>query len=712
MGYDMEPMLEVFIYETNQILDNIEKVVIDVEDTGSYNNESINEVFRGMHTIKGAAGMMMYDNMSKLAHALEDLFDMLRSDDKVPYDTQVVTDLTLDTIDFLKEEMISVEAKKSVDTDPSTVIGKINNYMRELKGEPKKRGRAKKTQPPKVDNYYISSLSNEDSDVNQIFIHITFVADCVMNNVRAYTLLNALRNLCIDVAHYPDNLLDEDESIMTFIKEKGFFMKVETSEAVKSFKEFIDGYPYVDTFKVKMYEAGDLPDEMGMEAEADSEQTLDQLVITLDEDEEVILEEQVDNDQVQDDGESKEGEGKEVAESKVSDAKARPSSALKMISVNVEKLDKLMDLVGELVVSEAMVTRNNIVQGVMDDALDKNIRQHRKIITDMQDITMSIRMVPLSATFQKMKRIIRDISKSTDKQIELKIIGENTEADKNIIELISDPLMHLIRNSCDHGIETPSERKKKGKAEKGTVTLEAKNSGGDVWIVVKDDGKGLDTDKIYQKALEKNLISPDLPRPADEVLYNYIFKAGFSTKEAVSQFSGRGVGMDVVTQNIEKIGGSISVESIKDEGSTIIIKIPLTLTIIDGMRLRVANREFILPITTIKESFKIDKEDYVVDPSGNEMILVRGETISVLRLYDHYKIPNAVEDIHEGIIIIISDGNKQICVFADELVGEQQVVVKPMPNRISRVDGISGCAILGDGGISLILDMDGLLRII
>ncbi len=384
-----------------------------------------------------------------------------------------------------------------------------------------------------------------------------------------------------------------------------------------------------------------------------------------------------------------------------------------MISVNVNKLDKLMDLVGELVVSEAMVTRNNLMSKVADETMNKAIRQHRKkIINDMQDVAMSVRMVPLSGTFQKMKRIVRDVSKNLDKKIVLKLIGETTEADKNIIEKMSDPLMHLIRNSCDHGIEVPADRIANGKSETGIITLEARNSGGDILILVKDDGKGLDADKIYEKAIEKQLITKEMPRPSDDDLFNYIFMAGFSTKEQVSSYSGRGVGMDVVTQNIEKIGGSINVTSDKGVGSTVTIKIPLTLTIVEGMRLRVANREFILPITAIQESFKVKEENYVTDPDGDEIILIRGASYSLLRLYNQYDIPHEPIEAKEGIVIFIGDENKKMCLLADELIGEQQVVVKPLPKYINRVQGISGCAILGDGGISLILDMDGLLRLV
>lgn len=726
MAYDLEPMLELFIYETNQQIDVLEKTCIDVEDAGTYNEEAINEVFRGMHTIKGSSGMMMYDQISNLAHALEDLFDLLRSDSDIDYDTQTVTDLTLDTLDFIGTELKEIEAGNGANEDSSKKIRLIKNYIAELKGEPKQRGRTKKEAPPEVANYYIAS--EPEAEMGQEFaLRIFYSDDCVMENVRSFTLMNNLKEMSIEIKETPTNLLEADEKTVQSIKDNGFLMVIKTIEEQKAFEEYLTGYPYVKSFRfeeqVHAYSDELLMDEASVSDFDIAGDDLDSLMLVLDSAEEAALKESLSSERTAAVGAV---ESEPVMTSKTATAvlektettdkqpqkSSNSTSNVTMISVNVNKLDKLMDLVGELVVSEAMVTRNHLMSKMSDETLNKAIRQHRKIINDMQDVAMSVRMVPLSGTFQKMKRIVRDVSKNLDKKIVLKLIGETTEVDKNIIEKISDPLMHLIRNSCDHGIESPADRTATGKSETGVVTLEARNSGGDVLILVKDDGKGLDADKIYKKAIEKNLIPKEQPRPSDEDLYNYIFMAGFSTKEEVSSYSGRGVGMDVVTQNIEKIGGSISVQSEKGKGSTVAIKIPLTLTIVEGMRLRVSNREFIIPITAIKESFKVKPENYVKDPEGNEMVLIRGASYGLLRLYEQYNIHHEAIEPSQGIVIFIGDENKQMCLLADELIGEQQVVVKPLPKYLKRVQGLSGCAILGDGGISLILDMDGLLRII
>lgn len=376
------------------------------------------------------------------------------------------------------------------------------------------------------------------------------------------------------------------------------------------------------------------------------------------------------------------------------------------------KADRLMDLIGELVISESMVTQNPDLIGLEIDNFQKSARQLRKIISEMQDTVMSIRMVPLSATFQKMNRIVRDMSKKMDKQVKLTIIGEETEVDKNIIEHISDPLMHLVRNSIDHGIETVEERIDKGKQQVGNLVLEAKNAGSDVLIIVKDDGKGLNEEKILEKARNNGLLTKDESEMSKKEIFNLIFLPGFSTKEAVSEFSGRGVGMDVVVKNIEKIGGTVSVDSVLEFGTSITIKIPLTLAIIDGMNVRVGNSRYTLPTSSIKEFFRPKESDIIKDPDNNEIIMVRGQCYPILRLNEHFSIRTDTNKLSDGILIMIEQDEKWVCILVDELLGQQQVVVKALPDYIKNIRNIkdlAGCTLLGDGNISLIIDMDGLM---
>jgi two-component system chemotaxis sensor kinase CheA len=367
-------------------------------------------------------------------------------------------------------------------------------------------------------------------------------------------------------------------------------------------------------------------------------------------------------------------------------------AAQTIISVSVVKLDKLMDLVGEMVIAEAMVIQNPDLKNLQLDNFIKAARQLNKITGEMQDMVMSIRMVPLSATFIKMHRIVRDMCKKLEKDVQLEIIGEETEVDKNIIERISDPLMHLVRNSVDHGIESAEERLAKGKSKSGTITLEAKNAGSDVLIIVRDDGKGLNKEKILKKAKESGILTKNEEDMTDKEIFNLILLPGFSTKDKVTEFSGRGVGMDVVTKNIEAVGGTLSVDSVEDKGTVITMKIPLTLAIIDGMNIKVGNSRYTIPMISIKESFRPMDRDIFTDPDGNEMIMVRGQCHLVRRLHELYKVRTDVTKFSEGIIIMVEQDEKTVCVFADELLGQQQVVVKALPQYIQNFKKIKGLA--------------------
>ncbi|MDP4292546.1 MAG: chemotaxis protein CheA, partial [Bacteroidota bacterium] len=381
-----------------------------------------------------------------------------------------------------------------------------------------------------------------------------------------------------------------------------------------------------------------------------------------------------------------------------------------IISVNVDKVDTLMDLIGELVIAESMVTQNPDLADLPLENFKNASRQLHKITNDLQDLAMSIRLVPLKPTFQKMSRIVRDMSKKLDKNVQLKMVGDDTEVDKNIIDHISDPLMHLVRNSLDHGIESAEERKASGKPVVASVTLEAKNDGGEVVVAVTDDGKGLNKEKILKRARENNLLTKPESELTDKEIYSMIFLPGFSTNDNVTEFSGRGVGMDVVLKNIEAVNGRVSVDSMPGIGTRTTIRFPLTLSIIEGMSIRVGSAKYAVPITSIRESFKPQERDLIKDPDGNEMILYRGRCYPILRLHEIYHTESDTQDFTQGIMMMVENGDKMVCLFADELIGEHQVVVKPLPRYIKSIKGVAGCTLLGDGSISLILDISSLIE--
>lgn len=375
------------------------------------------------------------------------------------------------------------------------------------------------------------------------------------------------------------------------------------------------------------------------------------------------------------------------------------------IRVDVEKLDSLLDLVGELVIAEAMVSHNPDIQGLQLDRLEKSLLQLSKITREIQDMAMSMRMIPLAGTFRKMTRLVRDLSLKVNKKMRLEISGEETEVDKTIIEQISDPLVHLIRNAADHGIETSEQRAAAGKPETGQISLEARHSAGEVLIIIRDDGKGLDRQKILLKAAELGLLQDENRELKDEEVWNLIFEPGFSTKEAVSAISGRGMGMDVVKSQIEKLRGRIDIRSTPGQGTLFSIRIPLTMAIIDGMVVRVGKTQYTIPIISIKESLQPKPGQITVTPGGMELISIRGEILPVIRIHELYKIDPTYTDLTEGIAIVVENDARKCCLFVDELAGQQQIVIKALSGYFARVRGISGFAILGEGVVSMILDI-------
>ncbi len=379
------------------------------------------------------------------------------------------------------------------------------------------------------------------------------------------------------------------------------------------------------------------------------------------------------------------------------------------IRVSLDKVDLLINLVGELVISEAMVTNNPDLHDLNLERFVKAARQLNKNVRDLQEVAMSMRMLPISGTFRKMVRVVHDVSKKVGKNVELQLVGEETEVDRTVVEQIADPLLHIVRNAVDHGIDTPQERAAAGKPEMGTIVLEARHAGNEIWILISDDGRGLHRERILGRAKERGLVEPDADPPDSEV-WKLIFAPGFSTAEKVTDLSGRGVGMDVVKRNIEKLRGRIDVSSVTGQGSEFLLRIPLTLAIIEGMLIRVGQSIYVVPIVAIRESLQPKQEHITTTTEGLELVRIREELIPVVRLHQlHHLVPTSTL-LTEGILIVVEDDDRRLCLFVDEVVGERQVVVKGLPNYLGDVPHLAGCTILGDGGISLILDLASILN--
>ncbi len=676
--YINEPMLDMYIFETSQLIEQLEISILNGEKSNCYTASEINEIFRIMHTIKGSSAMMLFNNISLIAHQMEDLFYFIREEKNVSYDFSALSDLVLDGVDFVKIELEKIKSGGCADGNSSTLIENIKVFLSMLKQgttsssstEAERRSSGEKQQ------YYIAQKQIFAASRSNSFKAVVFFEEgCEMENIRAFSIIHNLKEIAGEVFFIPEDIVENDDSIQ-IIREHGFKIFFKTD---KSYEEINDFFMQVLFLKeIKLIE---------MQDDEEFKQFNRAKVIAVEKSparKSILLE----------------NEGMEHEEKKL-----LSSTSKGVISVNITKLNKLMDLVGEVVVAEAMVTQNPDIKGLELDNFQKAARHLGKIIGELQDMVMSIRMVPISSTFQKMHRIVRDMGKKLEKEVKLKIVGEETEVDKNIIEHISDPLMHLVRNSIDHGIETSEERQAKGKPHKGMVTLEAGTSGNDVIIIVKDDGRGLNKEKILMRASENGLLYKFENEMTDREIYSLIFMPGFSTKDSVTEFSGRGVGMDVVTSNIEAVGGSVSVDSIPESGTTVTVKIPLTLAIIDGMNIRTGMSFYTIPITDIRESFRPKESDIIKDPDGNEMIMVRGECHPIIRLHEFFRVKPDTLHLHEGIIIMAESEGDTLCIFADELVGEQQVVVKALPKYIKKIRGLSGCSLLGDGSISLIIDI-------
>jgi two-component system chemotaxis sensor kinase CheA len=682
-----EPMLDMYIFETSQLIEQLEQSILNSEKESSFSTDAINEIFRIMHTIKGSSAMMMFHNISTLAHTLEDIFYYMREEKPPEVDCTVLSDYVLDGVDFIKVEVEKIKNGDAADGDASILIQDLKDFLAKLKAEncnSEACGGKEKVTEKKNQQYYISQEKVITTLYRNQFKAVVFFEEgCEMENIRAYTIVHTLTDLTDDFYYIPEDIIDSDESI-EIIQKEGFQVYLKTNASYDEVYRFFE-----QTVFLKYLELTQIENEVE-QPKGNTKPT-------------VVLDNQVKIPTIV-----------ECSKGKDADKTVHSNLAQSIISVSVAKLDKLLDLVGEMVIAEAMVTQNPDILGLELENFHKAARQLNKITTEMQDTVMSIRMVPLSTTFQKMNRIIRDMCKQLRKEVKLEIIGEETEVDKNIIEHISDPLMHLVRNAIDHGIESSEERLASGKDKAGTVTLEAKNSGSDVLVIVRDDGKGLDKDRILDKAMQNGMLHKRAEDMTDREIFNLILLPGFSTKESVSEFSGRGVGMDVVAKNIEMVGGTLSVDSVPNHGTTMTLKIPLTLAIIDGMNVRVGDSCYTIPTISIKESLKPHKKDIITDPDGNEMIMLRGNCYPILRLHECYHVSTNITDFTDGIIMILEQDDRSLCIFVDELLGQQQVVVKSLPayiQKLKKIKGLAGCTLLGDGSISLILDIVGLFSL-
>lgn len=713
--FNTQGMLDMYLFENQQLIENLQEIVLDQKDADCFDEDSINEIFRTMHTIKGSSGVMMFDEITAVSHKLEDVFYYLREShpDNVPH--LELVDHVLEVADFISAEMEKIENGGEADGDASGILADLDAFLNKIKGVTGDKGKEaaegtaeeKPADAPK--QFYIAPMASAASHFYKIYI--TFYQDTELVNVHAYKAVYGLKEIAEDLMYLPEDILTDEESANEIL-ENGFKILLQSQSSEEEIRNII-GIGY-DIENVDIYEC----------SASEYQQGFDGTTIPF----QIDLNASVQ--QIQDKAQQNQKEGEEpkkiapgdfVIQSKEPGkakklAKDKPKKQEKasFISVDVAKMDMLMDLIGELVISESVVLQNPDlkVPGLMLDNFNKAAAQMSKISTDLQNVIMSMRMVPLTNTFQKMNRIVFDVSRKLGKDIEFEMIGDTTEVDKNIIEHISDPLMHLVRNAVDHGIETKEEREASGKTERAKVTLSAKTESGKVWIGVQDNGKGLDREKIMAKARSQGLLEPGRLESTytDKEIYQFITLPGFSTNDKVTEYSGRGVGMDVVVQNIQAIGGALEIESISGHGSLMNMKIPLTLAIIDGIVMEVGDSSFVIETGVVKEFVSVRKDMMIREPNGDEFVMIRGECYPVMRLGEWYHMNDYKTDVEDGMMLILEVEGQNICLFVDKLVGKQEIVVKPIPSYVKKVKGLSGCTQLGDGSIALILDSAGLLE--
>ena len=685
-------ILDMYIYETNSLLEQLETIVLDAEKENTFSQDNVNEIFRIMHTIKGSSAMMEFDTLATVSHRIEDMFFLIREGTMSVVkeaDRPALFDVMLHAVDYFREEMEKVEAEEPLNKDVDSFLANINSLIAKIKGEEPaeeppaapQAASAPAAAPAPAPAANAGGTGNPDFPYE---LRVFFDDGCGMENLRAYMLITSIQSFCAEADFlYDPAAVESDASTSEQIIDNGFLLMFKNAEDREK------SIPVIrEAGSVRSYQPHDYTPAPPQEEP--EEEPAPQAAAAA----------------------PKAAAPAKSAPPAPAGANNQQHQKESLISVGLSKLDQLSAIVGEIVITEAMVTASPDLKGLHLDAFSKSARQLRKLTDELQDVSMSLRMIPVSNTFQKMNRIVRDMSKKLNKQVKLTLIGENTEVDKTIVDSIGDPIMHMVRNSMDHGIEeNPEDRIAAGKDPVGEIILSAEDTGSEVIIQIKDDGAGVNDEAVLKKAIKNGIASPDVEYSHKEIL-NFLMAPGFSTNQQVTEFSGRGVGMDVVKSGVESLGGTVSITSEQGRGMITTMRIPLTMAIMDGMEVSVGDSIFTIPINNIRSTMKISSADILHDSIDGEMVKVMDGYYPVVRAKDFYNLPSGTDEIEEGILMWLESGDVSYCLFVDELLGEQQIVVKPLPAYVNSFDiknfGITGCSILGDGNISIILDAGGL----
>ena len=732
MAIDMEQFHQVFFEESLEGLDVMEQSLLSV-GAGDKDAETINTIFRAAHSIKGGSGTFGFNDVADFTHVLETLLDEARDGKRELTDEAV--ELLLKSCDCLRDMINRLQAKQ--DTNAEMAAELINAFNAMLAGQPTppaaEPAPTDTPSAPETNNHQPDDIlmaefdtllngdgdstdNNDDGDHSgNPTWYIKFAPEpqiLLTGNepLRIFRELTSLGDLVChaDTSRIPSiDQLTADECFIHWQLELSTDAGREDIEEVFDWvidecELEISNTPFVISDKTAPI---DEPVDVSAAAEpapidiAPEEPTPPPAEAASQKTEATAQAPQVAKTEASSNSASK------TAAAESAGANAASSS----IRVGIDKVDSLINLVGELVITQSMLSElgNNFEMSKLE-RLANGLEQLLQNTKELQESVMRIRMLPISFAFNRFPRMIRDLSIKTGKKVDLQVHGESTELDKTVMEQISDPLVHLVRNAIDHGIETAEERADQGKPEQGTIRLDAYHQGGNIVIEVGDDGKGLNSNVIRTKAVEKGLIEADTFLSESEV-FDLIFQPGFSTAQQVSDISGRGVGMDVVKRNIKSLGGRIHIESELGVGTTIKVHLPLTLAILDGQLVRVGDQVYIIPLITIVESLQIKPE--LVNRVAGDMVLyrLREDNVPIIPVYREFDIEADSTEIDNALLVVVEGDGQKVGLLVDDLLAQQQVVIKSLESNYKRVEGISGATILGDGSVSMILDIPGLI---
>ncbi|MFS0590757.1 chemotaxis protein CheA [Cytobacillus horneckiae] len=670
---EMSQYLEVFIEESKEHLQACNQLLLELEKNPA-DLQLVNEIFRSAHTLKGMSATMGYEDLANLTHQMENVLDAIRNK-KIKVDSHIL-DVVFLSVDHLEAMIESIASGGDGKMDVTEVVQKLK-IIEDGKGLDAVQSAQEDALEQSKDSY--SAIDYDDYEMTIIMqskelgyntyeVDITLTEDCLLKAARVYMVFEALEKNGEIVKSSPSTTELEEEQF-----EQSFSVTVVTNEEKDSLKSALLKISEIENVEIKAFNSP--VQETNIKAGASIVDTENQKPIR--------------------------------SEEETVQSIKQPTN--KTIRVNIERLDILMNLFEELVIDRGRLVQ--ISQELNNQELQETVEHMSRISADLQNIILNMRMVPVETVFNRFPRMVRQLARDLHKKINLEIIGAETELDRTVIDEIGDPLVHLLRNAIDHGIETPEERRSKGKPEEGTVILKAYHSGNHIFIEISDDGAGINKDQILRKALSKGIITEqEMVGLSQQEIYNLIFSSGFSTADKISDVSGRGVGLDVVRNTIESLGGTVSIDSNEGNGSTFSIVLPLTLSIISAMLVEIQNEKYAIPLSSIIETAIVKRED-ILHTHSQQVIDFRGKVVPLIFLKDIFEINHTYAENEETLsVVIVRKGDKLAGIVVNSFIGQQEIVLKSLGNYLTNVFAISGATILGDGQVALIIDCNALIK--